>query len=371
MQAVQRCNCSVRALEVFVKEFAGLEMRQHNARRPVYRQLRKPASNTRLFGTRSAFGIQQSFLQRTNVTSTAPNVDDALDSVSAAVEQSGEDADVVTKEAALGMAASQVDIILLPLHQTSTTPIDITQQRLDILGPSQTRTDGRKERKNRRIEAKKAAEEEAKQQIVEAKQAIVAAKKKQRRETAKKNAAKLLPQAKAEEEVKWQPREAWMRQKAALQDKFGEQKWQPRKRISPDALSGIRTMHNQQPHVYTTEVLAEHFKVSAEAIRRILKSKWQPDEEATDDRRRRWEKRGEKKWKEMVELGIRPPKKWRDMGVGKVGAGEVPAWKKGGHKTGAAGERWIEHPEADSFVVAGDMVSERADTEPSIGDRIL
>ncbi|KAK4988783.1 hypothetical protein LTR28_001671, partial [Elasticomyces elasticus] len=30
----------------------------------------------------------------------------------------------------------------------------------------------------------------------------------------------------------------------------------------------------------------------------------------------------------MVELGMRPPKKWREMGVGKAEKGEKPRWKK-------------------------------------------
>ena len=184
-------------------------------------------------------------------------------------------------------------------------------------------------------------------------------------EGAEKIAAKPVQQADETAEMKWE-RENWMTQKAALQAKFGEQPWNPRKRISPDALAGIRTLHAQQPNMYSTEVLSNHFKVSADAIRRILKSKWQPSEEASEDRRKRWEKRGEKKWKEMVELGIRPPKKWRDMGVGKVSKGETPTWKKGGAR---GGERWIEHVETDSFVMAGDMASESADAK--IGDRII
>ncbi|KAF1345296.1 hypothetical protein BDV97DRAFT_277516, partial [Delphinella strobiligena] len=155
--------------------------------------------------------------------------------------------------------------------------------------------------------------------------------KKSKRTTARVESVKPGPSQEADEaggkEMTKTEREAWMIQKAALQEKFGEQKWNPRKRISPDALAGIRAMHAAQPDLYSTEVLAHHFKVSPEAIRRILKSKWQPDEEAAEDRRKRWEKRGEKKWKEMVELGIRPPKKWREMGVGSVGNGETPAWK--------------------------------------------
>ena len=103
-----------------------------------------------------------------------------------------------------------------------------------------------------------------------------------------------------------------MVQKAALEKKFGETGWNPRKKLSPDALDGIRALHHQQPEVYTTEILANEFEVSAEAIRRILKSKWQPGETVAADRRARWEKRGEKIWAAKAEAGEKPPKKWRE-----------------------------------------------------------
>ena len=107
----------------------------------------------------------------------------------------------------------------------------------------------------------------------------------------------------------------WAIQKRALKEKFGEQGWMPRKRLSPDALEGIRTLHAQYPETYSTPVLAERFKVSPEAIRRILKSKWRPSEPEEEERKRRWEKRGENIWTEMNEKGIKPPKKWREKGI--------------------------------------------------------
>ncbi|MCJ1468299.1 Required for respiratory growth protein 9 mitochondrial [Pseudocyphellaria aurata] len=114
------------------------------------------------------------------------------------------------------------------------------------------------------------------------------------------------------------PRESWQIQKTALIEKFGSSGWAPRKRLSPDALEGIRLLHSQSPDKYTTPMLADHFQVSPEAIRRILKSKWRPNEEEEAKRRERWDKRGESIWSQMVEIGIKPPKKWRDMGVGKA-----------------------------------------------------
>lgn len=116
------------------------------------------------------------------------------------------------------------------------------------------------------------------------------------------------------------PRESWQVQKKALFEKFGSSGWSPRKRLSPDALEGIRMLHSQSPDKYSTPALADHFQVSPEAIRRILKSKWRPNEEEEAKRRKRWDKRGESIWSQMVEIGIKAPKKWRDMGVGKTKA---------------------------------------------------
>ena len=112
--------------------------------------------------------------------------------------------------------------------------------------------------------------------------------------------------------------EPWGIQKQALEKKFADQGWKPRKRLSPDALEGIRALHRQRPDTFTTPVLAEHFKVSPENIRRILKSKWRPSEEEDEDRRRRWEKRGEVIWTEIAARGVKPPKPWRQKGIGRL-----------------------------------------------------
>ncbi|KAL8820853.1 MAG: hypothetical protein Q9223_001009 [Gallowayella weberi] len=108
-------------------------------------------------------------------------------------------------------------------------------------------------------------------------------------------------------------RETWQIQKAALVSKFGSTGWTPRKRLSPDALEGIRALHAQFPEKYTTPVLASQFEVSPDAIRRILKSKWRPSDEEVTSRRQRWDKRGERIWGQMVQLGVKPPKKWREV----------------------------------------------------------
>ncbi|KGQ07176.1 Required for respiratory growth protein 9 [Beauveria bassiana D1-5] len=109
-------------------------------------------------------------------------------------------------------------------------------------------------------------------------------------------------------------REPWQIQKEALKAKFPEG-WRPHKRLSPDALAGIRALNAQFPDVYTTRTLAEKFAMSPEAIRRILKSKWTPTADEDEDRQARWHRRGMKVWEHKAELGIKPPKRWRDEGI--------------------------------------------------------
>ncbi|KAL4803580.1 required for respiratory growth protein 9, mitochondrial [Aspergillus unguis] len=98
--------------------------------------------------------------------------------------------------------------------------------------------------------------------------------------------------------------EEWLIQKEALKKKF-PQGWAPIKKLSPDAMDGIRHLHHVSPDQFTTAVLAEEFKVSPEAIRRILKSKWRPSGEEQDKRQQRWEKRHDRIWGHMSELGLR------------------------------------------------------------------
>lgn len=130
--------------------------------------------------------------------------------------------------------------------------------------------------------------------------------------------------AKASKE-EWVPpsKEPWMIAKEALKKKFPDG-YQPLKRLSPDAIAGIKALHAQMPEKYTTRVLSQEFEVSPESIRRILKSKWQPDAEEESDRARRWFSRGEKVWSRYAELGVKPPKKWRDRGIGNG----KPEWMK-------------------------------------------
>jgi hypothetical protein len=147
-------------------------------------------------------------------------------------------------------------------------------------------------------------------------------------------------------------RPAWQTQKAALKEKLGGQAWNPRKKLSPDTMEGIRHLHSTQPTKFTTPILAEHFKVSPEAIRRILKSKWQPSDEEYEARMQRWNKRGERIWTNLVEMGVKPPKKWREMGVGRATGGALPKWK-----SRARNMVHVRDSASDNFVVDdGDII---------------
>ncbi|KAK4454945.1 hypothetical protein QBC34DRAFT_391098 [Podospora aff. communis PSN243] len=117
-----------------------------------------------------------------------------------------------------------------------------------------------------------------------------------------------------EDEEGFKAREAWKVQKAALKKKFPDG-WEPMKKLSPDALAGIRAIHQQFPDEYTTPVLAEKFKMSPEAIRRILRSKWTPNPEEEIDRQNRWVNRGKKVWARWAEEGKKPPVRWRKEGI--------------------------------------------------------
>ncbi|KAI9664382.1 MAG: Required for respiratory growth protein 9 mitochondrial [Alyxoria varia] len=111
--------------------------------------------------------------------------------------------------------------------------------------------------------------------------------------------------------------EEWRIRKAALQEKFNNSVWNPPKRLSPDAMEGVRALHDQYPDHFTVPVLAAQFKISPEAIYRILKNRWKPKNvEEEEERLRRWDRRGERIWTGLVEQGVHPPKKWRMMGIG-------------------------------------------------------
>lgn len=85
----------------------------------------------------------------------------------------------------------------------------------------------------------------------------------------------------------------WKRQMYALREKFGTEKWQPRKKLSREAMEGIRVLKEHSPELNAGD-FAKMFKVSPESIRRILKSSWTPNEDELGKIADRWSRRGER-----------------------------------------------------------------------------
>ncbi|KAK2627539.1 hypothetical protein QTJ16_003505 [Diplocarpon rosae] len=110
-------------------------------------------------------------------------------------------------------------------------------------------------------------------------------------------------------------REPWMKAKERIKQKYPEG-YQPMKKLSPDAIAGIRALHAQMPDHYTVPLLSREFEVSPESIIRILRTKWKPNAEEEADRQRRWHKRGQSVWKRWADMGKKPPKQWRLLGIG-------------------------------------------------------
>ncbi|CCF56217.1 hypothetical protein KAFR_0A07830 [Kazachstania africana CBS 2517] len=85
----------------------------------------------------------------------------------------------------------------------------------------------------------------------------------------------------------------WERHKAAIKKKTGGQRWNPNKKLSREQMEGIRLLKKQFPKM-TASDLGSRFKVSPEAISKILKSKWHPNDSEAQKLQARWKKRGEK-----------------------------------------------------------------------------
>ncbi|THH21159.1 hypothetical protein EW146_g335 [Bondarzewia mesenterica] len=65
------------------------------------------------------------------------------------------------------------------------------------------------------------------------------------------------------------PRELLVHQET-IRSNFPEG-WNPQRKLSRDAMEGVRSLHAHDPAVFTTPLLAEKFRISPEAVRRILK----------------------------------------------------------------------------------------------------
>ncbi|KAH7886944.1 hypothetical protein F5I97DRAFT_1927223 [Phlebopus sp. FC_14] len=55
--------------------------------------------------------------------------------------------------------------------------------------------------------------------------------------------------------------------------------WAPTHKLSREAMDGLRSLHAFDKETFSTPVLAEKFRISPEAVRRILRSRWEPSRE--------------------------------------------------------------------------------------------
>ncbi|KAK4507053.1 hypothetical protein PRZ48_000787 [Zasmidium cellare] len=418
---MHRCNCSTRALESFVRDFAGISLRQQRAQlffqqyrslstRPTLRQsqtatsshpddghitfdfeaVRQKREDLRIVGTgrdvreereqvESSGGIphgEEEWHADVEITGqdtqAGGHEDKSIDSISLrTLHTTGPHHEVSSSLAvpllhlpALSQHIPTTDVTGLNLS-TNSREADLDKRKLRKLRrmeQGQFRLDARKrwerevrERRDARKRggAREVAAEEGREDIVEelreeddvvdvlgkidALEGPAVEKRVKREKESKKDGDDVKPKpAKREAKddttktrktrdtnttsskpnEKKPPKEPWQIQKSALKQKFGDQGWSPNKRLSPDTLEGIRALHASDPATYSTAMLASHFQITPEAIRRILKSKWQPSAKEAESRMERWERRGAKKWEEMAGLGMKPPKKWRAMGVG-------------------------------------------------------
>ncbi len=70
----------------------------------------------------------------------------------------------------------------------------------------------------------------------------------------------------------------WAQHRVSMKTKFPEG-WAPPHKLSRAAMDGLRALHAHDPDTFSTPVLADKFRISPEAVRRILRGKWQPTQE--------------------------------------------------------------------------------------------
>ncbi|KIM70748.1 hypothetical protein SCLCIDRAFT_1206918 [Scleroderma citrinum Foug A] len=70
----------------------------------------------------------------------------------------------------------------------------------------------------------------------------------------------------------------WKSHRDRIKEMFPEG-WNPERKVSREAMEALRSLHALDNETFTTPLLASKFKISPEAVRRILRSKWEPSKE--------------------------------------------------------------------------------------------
>lgn len=86
----------------------------------------------------------------------------------------------------------------------------------------------------------------------------------------------------------------WLKRKESLVQRYGH--WNPTRKLSRQQMQDIRSLKGQMPYMKTID-FANHFRVSPEAIRRILRSNWIPNDKEEELLQMRNAKRKEKRKK--------------------------------------------------------------------------
>jgi len=85
--------------------------------------------------------------------------------------------------------------------------------------------------------------------------------------------------------------EDWELRKAAQAEQGN---WRPKRIISREAQNGLRALADSDP-TWTSARLAEHFRISPEAVRRILRSRWEAPGAVVGRQNRRAQEREEER----------------------------------------------------------------------------
>ncbi|KAF3911356.1 hypothetical protein ABW20_dc0100596 [Dactylellina cionopaga] len=111
---------------------------------------------------------------------------------------------------------------------------------------------------------------------------------------------------------------AWKIHKDAVKQKLGGAEWKPMQRLSPAAVATLKQLKADNPGM-SVEEYAPIFKISPDAMRRILKSKWTPKPDEEVSRMERWKRRGESLWETWAKEGLvetkesrREKKEWKE-----------------------------------------------------------
>lgn len=91
--------------------------------------------------------------------------------------------------------------------------------------------------------------------------------------------------------------------------------WSPPHKLSRQAMDGLRVLHAHDPETFSTPMLAERFRISPEAARRILRAKWEPSPEQRARLLRR-EMREKETWIEARRTAER--EEYKELGGGRT-----------------------------------------------------